>query len=53
MAVEYIYDPEIVDDVLKEYPCLHRRLKPFKEGKKSLGFPQARETHPMLFQTRS
>ncbi len=52
--IEYIYDPKIVDAVLRSHPLIRQRLKsPAREGKKAISFPQTRKTGREIYRILS
>ena len=54
MTIEYLYDPRIVDKVLRGFPSLSQKLgKPALEGKKTVSFPQCRRTGREIYRILS
>lgn len=54
MVIEYLYDPEIVREVLSEYPSLRQNLKdPYREGQGALSFPGLRKTRREIYRILS
>ncbi|HUI08515.1 MAG TPA: hypothetical protein VL486_16055 [Verrucomicrobiae bacterium] len=54
MAIEFIYDPEYVVEVLNRHPALSQKLgRPEQEGRKSGSFPNARITGRQIYRILS
>lgn len=50
MSIKYIYEPEKIKELLKQYPKIAAALPdPDKEGEKTLSFPHARKTARDLY----
>lgn len=48
--IEYIYEPEMIDDLLKAYPSIHQRLGNLvEEGQECVSFPKCRKTSREIY----
>jgi hypothetical protein len=54
MTIEYLYNPRIVDEVLRGYPFLYQKLRdPTQEGQQAVSFPQCRKTGREIYRILS
>ena len=49
MNIEYLFLPEEVEEILKNYPELKKLTSPFKEGVESSGFHKARKSQRQIY----
>ena len=48
--IKYLFLPELVLDILQEYPNLAKRLgSPYNEGESSSAFPEARKSARQIY----